>query len=269
MTSDSHQPDLYDIHCHILPGLDDGPAETEDSLAMAETAVAIGVKAVVATPHTSDVQLKGGPGALWQHLETFRGTLREKGVPLEVLPGAEHRLLPELPDSDAERALTLNGSRYLLFELDFYQYPLYTDETLFQLRLRGLTPVIAHPERQTTIQAKLSLLEGLVERGVLVQVDAGSLVGGFGSSAETAAWRILELGLAHCVASDAHSSHGPRPTAALGQAMALVARRFGQEMAGLLFCHNPGAMINNRPPSPTRPTQRRRVRWPARWLRGE
>lgn len=145
---------ITDIHCHILPDLDDGPKTLEESLAMARLLTEMGVATVVATPHASAVEATGGWDALHQRVATFRQALQEAGVPLAVVAGAEHRLLPDLVGQvEQGKALTINGTRYLLAEMDFLHYPPFAEQVIFALRLRGIVPVLAHPERQAVLQA--------------------------------------------------------------------------------------------------------------------
>ena len=162
---------MYDVHCHILPGIDDGPERLEQAIAMARIALADGIRTIVATPHAARVADEGGIEALEQRVQGFNDELRANAINLTVAMGVEYQLSMEFLEEVQRGAATgLNGSRYLLVEIDFLQYPPYTEEALFQLQLEGFTPVLAHPERQATIQERSELLAGLVERGVLSQI---------------------------------------------------------------------------------------------------
>ena len=135
---------VYDLHCHILPGIDDGPERAEDALAMAQVTAADGTRVVVATPHATPVAAHGGKRALVHRIVDFNNRVQNMGIDLEVLVGTEHLLTMNLIDDvRRENVVTLNGSRYLLVEINFLQYPPYINEALFQIQVRGMVPVLA------------------------------------------------------------------------------------------------------------------------------
>ena len=238
---------MYDIHCHILPGIDDGPESLEEAMAMARIAASDGVRAVIATPHGVQVADQGGRDALVRRVQEFSDELRAQDVDLKVNMGVEYLLVPQLME-EARRgaAIGLHESRYLLVEIDFFQYPLYTDETLFQLQLAGFAPVLAHPERQATIQERPELLTGLVERGVLSQITGGSLLGAFGQLAQRSAEHLLKKNLVHLVASDGHSATKHRPPV-MAEAIGAVERLVGEDAAHTLGVVNPAAVLADSP----------------------
>lgn len=223
---------------------------------MAEMAQEDGIQTVVATPHVADLLQKGGPGALSGHVERFNQELRDRGLKLRVLCGTEHKLTPELPEQVAQgMAQTLNGSRYLLVELDPLQYPPYILQTLFQVQLARLVPVIAHPERQATIQRRPQLAEELVSRGALLQLTANSLLGVFGRAARRSAETLLRRGLAHVIASDAHDATGSR-LPLLSPVQEVVQRLAGSHGAQLLLVDNPRSIVEDDAVEPLLPTSR-------------
>ena len=197
---------MIDLHSHILPGLDDGAATLEDALGIAEAAVADGVLIIAATPHVRS-DYPTSPEQMERLVDSVRQALREAGVTLELLPGGEIALdrLPELDDDDLRRFGLAGNPRYLLLEAPYFSWPLGLEDTLFQLQLRGFTTVLAHPERNAEVQASPERLAPLVERGTLVQLTAASLDGRLGSGPQKTGLRLLELGLAHLLASDAHA----------------------------------------------------------------
>ena len=236
---------MYDIHCHILPGLDDGAEDLEEALEMARLAEEDGTTVIAATPHADDVTQRGGPVWLKQQVAAFNHELEVYSLALRVVGGAEYRVLPSLAEEAKKDGLiTLNGSRYLLVELDFFQYSIFADEVLFQLQLHGLDPIIAHPERQATFQQHPDKLAALVERGVLTEITGGSLTGAFGPLARKSAEKFLKMGLVHMIASDAHQSQGPRRPG-LSQAIHAAARLVGQKLAQTLVVDNPRAVVMN------------------------
>ncbi len=254
---------MYDIHCHILPELDDGPDNLADSLEMARIAAADGFQCVIATPHEARVVAAGGKESLERRVQAYRVALASHQIPLEMAMGVEYLLTMDLVQQAKQRdAITLNGSRYLLVEIDFFQYPSFCDEALFQIQMAGYVPILAHPERQDNIQEKPELLEGLVRRGVLSEVTAGSVLGSFGSQAQRSAQRLLADGLVHFIASDAHSRRGPR-TPVMAEARDAVARLVGEEAAHAMAVLNPRAVLDDAPvvTPPINATQRRRFPW--------
>jgi len=248
---------MIDLHSHILPGLDDGAETVEGALEMACSAVADGIQAVAATPHVrSDYPTT--PEQMEQGVESLREALREASIPLELLPGGEIALdvLPGLEDDELRRFGLGGNPAYLLLETPDFGWPLGLEETLFQLRLRGFTIVLAHPERNDEVQENPGRLERLVEVGTLVQVTAASVDGRLGPVAHKTALRLVELGLAHMLASDAHA-----PTIRqIG--MAGAARAIGDEaLARWLTEGVPGAIVGDEtlPERPERPARRFRL----------
>lgn len=251
---------MYDIHCHILPDLDDGPKDLAASLEMARLATADGTHTIIATPHGAQVASLGGRPALEERMRAFCQAMQSQEIPLKLAMGVEYLLTLELVrDAQEGRAITLNGSRYLLVEIDFQQWPPYTDEALFQVQLAGYTPILAHPERQATIQQTPALLEGLVERGVLAEVTGGSLLGDFGEKAQRSAEELVRRGLAHFIASDGHSPTRNRPPV-MALARAALARLVGEETAHLLAVANPLAVMQGGPVATPRPVQSTRAK---------
>ncbi len=237
---------MYDLHCHILPSLDDGPSSLDDAVSMARVAAMDGIVGTVVTPHGDAVEAAGGKDELERRLNALRAEMARAGVKLQLMAGAEHKLRPELVESLVQgRAPRLNGSRYVLVELDFVNYAPYTEEVVFQLRLRGFTPVLAHPERQEVLQRDPMRVRGLAEQGVVLQLTAGSLEGAFGEGARRAAETMLKEGLAHLLASDAHGATGSRPPVMSRGAM-LARKLVGDKGMELLVHENPAAILEDR-----------------------
>lgn len=201
---------MVDYHIHILPGLDDGASSREEFLEMAREAQKAGTTCLVATPHFL-------PGVYATRRELVLAAvaegcrlLQENGVDLRLEPGMEVYLTPELPSLAREgHLLTLGGGRHLLIEFPFQEIPVYAEQALFQLMLQGLTPVLAHPERNRWVQEDQDRLARLVGRGCLVQINAGSLFGEYGRRAKAAAESLVRRGFVHLLGSDAHSPRTP------------------------------------------------------------
>ena len=197
---------MIDLHAHILPGVDDGPRTLDEALEMAGSAHADGIEVIAATPHVRD-DYPTSAETMERRLEDLRTAVADAAIPLEVRPGGEIALeqLDGL-DADKLRRFGLGGNpSYLLVEFPYYGWPLDLDERLFRLRTSGLTPVLAHPERNPDVQAAPERLRPLVETGVLVQLTAASVDGRLGRRPRDASRRLLELELAHLLASDAHA----------------------------------------------------------------
>jgi protein-tyrosine phosphatase len=233
---------MVDVHCHILPGLDDGPDDMELSLEMAESAIADGITHVVATPHSSNEYFFDYP-----RVREVREQLQSRiGDRLVVATGCDFHLSPENLDAlrlDAPR-FCINQHDYLLVEFNEYSIPPAMDQTLHEIQLLGLRPVITHPERNAILRSQSERLARWVRLGCFIQVTAGSLTGTFGPRAQKYAWRWMANGLVHIVASDAHNMRG-RPLK-LQPAFDAVAEQLGEEKAHALFVENPAAAFGGR-----------------------
>jgi protein-tyrosine phosphatase len=246
---------VIDLHSHILPGLDDGAATLDDAIGIAEAAVADGIRVIVATPHVRAADYPTSPEQMERQVDSLRRELREAALQLDLLSGGEiaFDMLPDLGDDELRRFGLAGNPKYLLLEAPYFGWPLGIDDAVFQLQLRGFTTVLAHPERNGEVQANPQRLAPLVERGTLVQLTAASLDGRLGSAPQKTGLRLLELGLAHLLASDAHA-----PT--LRQiGMSAAARQVrDDELAGWLTEEVPAAIVAGReiPPRPVRPARR-------------
>ncbi|MGB7283712.1 MAG: CpsB/CapC family capsule biosynthesis tyrosine phosphatase [Candidatus Acidiferrum sp.] len=233
---------MIDVHCHILPGLDDGPETMDVSLEMAESAIAEGITHVVATPHSSSKYRFDFP-----RVRQVRDELQAKiGDRLVLATGCDFHLNPENLDALREDAprFCINQHDYLLLEFNEYSIPPSMDQTLHEIQLLGLRPVITHPERNAILRVQPERIAKWVRLGCFVQVTAGSLSGIFGPSAQKDAWRWMAEGLVHFVASDAHNTRG-RPLK-LQPAFELVREQHGEEKARSLFFENPMAAFKGR-----------------------
>jgi protein-tyrosine phosphatase len=232
---------VIDLHSHILPGLDAGAATLEDALGIAEAAVADGIRVIAATPHVRS-DYPTAPKQMERLADSLRQALRAAAIPLELRAGGEIALdlLPELGDDDLRRFGLAGNPDYLLLEAPYVGWPLELEDTFFQLQLSGFTPVLVHPERNGEVQASPERLAPLVERGTLVQLTAAPLDGRLGPGPQKTGLRLLELGLAHLLASDAHA-----PT--LRQIGMAAVREIGDdELARWLTEEVPGAIVQNR-----------------------
>jgi protein-tyrosine phosphatase len=202
---------MIDLHAHILPGIDDGPPTAEAALEMARVAVAAGTKAIATTSHVEH-RFSLGPSDIAGARAALAERLAAEGIALELLAGGEIApdRLPAL-DDDTLRALTLGGGPYVLFECPFAPVGAGMEMMVADLQQRGFGVLLAHPERSPTFQRDLGLLTRLVERGALAQVTTGALAGSFGDVPRRAALAMLQQGLVHVLASDAHDARHRAP----------------------------------------------------------
>jgi len=232
-----------DIHSHLLPCLDDGPGRLAESLQMCRQYVAQGVRTVVCTPHLLRAPFSVSASDVRTGVQALSQACLERGIDLELLPGADLPVMPELMERiEAGEALTVaDGGRYVLLELPWQVVPR-LDDLLSRLLAHGLRPVLTHPERNRELALHPERLRHLVERMCMVQVTAGSFLGAFGPGPRRAAERFLREGLVHVVASDAHSSRGPRRPQ-LAEAARRIADLAGAEQARRLLCDNPRSLV--------------------------
>jgi protein-tyrosine phosphatase len=235
---------VIDLHTHLLPGVDDGAGTLAEAVAMARLAAADGVTTIVATPHRNPWSYRADRADAERRLEEVRRACQCEGIAVRLLLGGESYIAPDLPEQlETGLALTINGSRYLLIEWPLAEYPPYSDQVIFELQVRGIIPVVAHAERYRFVQRDPQGLARQVERGVLAQVTASSLLGEFGPRVRRASEDLLTRGLAHLIASD---SHGPeRRAPVLSRARARAAELVGEGRARALVEDVPRAIIND------------------------
>lgn len=257
---------MIDLHCHILPGIDDGPATIDDSIALARAAAAAGTRTLVATSHVS-FEYPTGADTIARLVDELNLRLREAKIDLEVLSGAElaMTLVPEIAPAELAR-LGLGGSRWLLVEPPFTSLVIGLDRIIADLAKKGYRAILAHPERCQAFQRDREPLERLVGSGVLVSVTAGSLVGRFGRPVKHFAYKLVADGLAHSIASDAHGTAARPPSIGPELARAGIA----PSLAEWLTESVPRAILDGRD-IPERPAVEvaaaRRLRWPRRLRR--
>ncbi|MCH7652092.1 MAG: hypothetical protein IIB14_00320 [Chloroflexi bacterium] len=238
---------MYDLHVHILPGIDDGPAEMHESVEMARQAAMGGTKIILATPHRKDVTEGSSVSDLRDLVQTLNRKIQDRATAVSVVLGMENHLDQDLPLDVAEgRALTMNGSRYILVEMPFFGRPAYVEEVLYQLQDDGLVPVLAHPERIEAFQRDPELLAKLVGKGMLSQVTAGSFVGMWGRDVKRFAEHLLAERLVHVLASDAHTPGAPRPPT-LDHGVRAAASLLGRDEAERMVLEAPLAILEDRP----------------------
>ncbi|MBA4373826.1 MAG: tyrosine protein phosphatase [Thermodesulfovibrio sp.] len=236
---------MIDIHCHILPGLDDGPETLEESLALCRAAAADGIRTIVATPHYKPGAYEWSGPEVLKTLSLLNTAVAAEGLDLQILPGAEVAVFPELPSVlEAGGPLMLNQGIYFLVEFRPHAIPANSEAFLASFLDSGLIPVIAHPERNAWFANHPEVLFPLVRRGVLLQITAASLTGGLGPQARDFSGYLLRHNLAHVIASDGHNLDD-RPVA-LSKAVALAADLVGEERAVTMVTTVPEAILAGR-----------------------
>jgi protein-tyrosine phosphatase len=234
---------MVDIHSHVLCGMDDGASTMEESLALLEIAWESLTTDIVATPHCNP-QYAYQPELVDRAVAELNA--RAGGKP-KIHRGCEFHLTFDNMDRlvDQPSAYTINGRQYLLIECPDSHVGKYTEPVMERLLERGLVPIVSHPERNPILQRKIDRVESWVGLGCLIQVTALSITGGFGEPAKTAAAQLLQRGLAHVVASDAHNP--TRRHSSLREAYAAVQSRYGDDAAELLFEANPRRIVEGLP----------------------
>ncbi len=258
---------MIDLHCHILPGIDDGPATIEDSLALARAAAAAGTRVIVATPHVS-WRYPNEPGTIARLVDELNARLSGEAIELQVRPGAE-LAMSRVADTDRAQLerLTLGGGGWLLVEPPFVPTAHGLDAIVLDLQRRGRRVILAHPERCAAFHRDPQMLRSLVQAGVLTSLTAGSLVGRFGAPVRRFALRLVEEELVHNVASDAHDEvrRPPGIIEELEQAgLGPLAEWLTQSVPAAIL---DGGEIPRRPAVELAGIGRRRLRWHLRWRR--
>jgi protein-tyrosine phosphatase len=197
---------VIDLHTHVLPGVDDGCQTLEESVELARAAAADGITALAATPHVR-FDYPTEPATMERLVGEVRAAVAAAGVGIEILPGGELALdvLDQLAPDDVRRFGLGGNPDLVLLEFPYAGWPLGLDGTVVRLQAEGKRIVLGHPERNAEVQSEPESLADLVARGVLVQVTAASLDGRLGGSSKRAARALLDRGLAHLLASDAHT----------------------------------------------------------------
>jgi protein-tyrosine phosphatase len=234
---------MVDLHCHILPGIDDGARTIEDSLAMAEDAIQDGITCVVATPHAS-TEYHFDYGKVRAARDELQSRLDGR---LTIATGSDFHLNPEnlIALKKDSAPFCINQKDYLLVEFNEFSIPPAMDQTLHELHLMGLRPIITHPERNGILRAQPERLVSWVRLGCYAQVTAGSLSGVFGAGAQEDAWTWIDQGLVHFVSSDGHNT--ARRPVKLRFAYEALAKERGKELAEALLVENPKAAFGGTP----------------------
>jgi len=235
---------MFDLHSHMLPGLDDGAADLRQSLTMARIAVEDGIQGVVCTPHWSATHYKNTRSRVLNGVEKLGQELSNHGIPLAIFAGAELRLDPSLADGiQGGKLITINDTgRFALIELPEVFSPESLEHFFWELQLQGIKPVISHPERNHSFLKNPMALYRLVKAGVLVQLTAASVLGSFGKEVQKFSFLLLKHRMCHVLATDAHETRVRAPK--LAEACRVVAQTLGERLAWEMVHEIPKRIID-------------------------
>ena len=243
---------MIDLHCHMLPGIDDGAPDLATSLEMARIAVADGIELTACTPHIYPGLYENNAAAIKQRVTDLQMVFDAEGIKLNLTSGADAHLTPALLGRLKDgTAPTLHGGRYFLLEPPHHVEPPRFEDSVFNFIVGGYIPVITHPERLTWIEDNYEVFTRLALRGAWMQITSGSLTGRFGKRAQYWGERMLDEGLVHILATDAHTTRRRAPLLAEGKAAAV--KFVGEEEAERLVVERPKAIIDNIAPGKVRP----------------
>ena len=201
---------MIDFHNHILPDIDDGSKSLEISLDMLRHAESQGITEVINTVHYQHPKVEGKDisfSRVKKELDLLQEELIKSNIKIKLHCGAEVFFLPNLMQIKNDPLSTFTHGRYMLIEFQFHQLPDIHKQQFFDLKMAGVTPIIAHPERYKPVQDNISLITGWLESGCLIQIDAGSVLGMLGSKAKITSEIIIKNGWSHILGSDAHDNH--------------------------------------------------------------
>ncbi|WP_336866193.1 tyrosine-protein phosphatase [Peribacillus frigoritolerans] len=243
---------MIDIHCHILPGVDDGSADMKESMNMARNAVEAGITHIFATPHHLNEKYVNVKIDIIDRAAKLNESLQQENIPLTIHLGQEVRIHRDIFTSlEKEEILTLdNNGTFLLLELPSGRVPTYTQEVIYELLLKGITPIIVHPERNKELIENHKLLFELVQEGALTQLTSGSIIGNFGKSIQSFSKKIIEHNLAHFIATDAHNIGSRGFT--LQQAYETITKAYGIERT-FYFKENVEQLLKGQSPTVEKP----------------
>jgi protein-tyrosine phosphatase len=250
---------LIDLHSHLLPGIDDGSKDLAMSLAMARVASADGISTIACTPHIlPGVYNNSGP-AIRRAVAQLAKSIADADIPISLVTGADVHIAPNLDIQLRDgRALTLNNSRYFLFEPPHHVKPPRLEDLIFGLQAAGYVPILTHPERLSWVEGHYDLIGRLVSSSVLMQITAGSVMGRFGRRPRYWAERMLDEGLCHLLATDAHNTEQRAPR--MADARDVVAQRLGDDEAINLVLRRPQGILNNLKPAELPPVPQAQAR---------
>lgn len=234
---------MIDLHCHILPEMDDGAIDCLTSINMAKKAVSEGITAIVATPHHQNGHYSNEKRDIIGKVHLLNEILDKENIPLKVLPGQEVRIYGDLlKDYRNGEILTINNlDKYLLLEFPTNHIPYYAEQLLFDIQAYGLIPVIVHPERNKKLIENPDILYDFINKGCLAQVTTGSITGNFGKKILNFSHELINANLIHFLSSDAHNLHSRSFN--MQEALSAIEKKHGQDIT-YMFIENANSAVN-------------------------
>lgn len=234
---------MIDIHSHILPGLDDGAKDVKESIQILEHIINQGISEIIATPHILPGSYDNNKETIDKAYQLLIQEVESKGLEIKIYKGAELYLVPNLKEKIYKENFTLAGSKYILIEGALQGLPTDLVQMLFELQIAGYKPILAHAERYANIQNNPDIVKDLINRDILIQINAGSLFGEFGQNAAKVAHQLLQEGGVHFIASDVH--HIKNRQVMMKEVYGFIADNLDIMIAELLMQENPMKVINN------------------------
>lgn len=220
---------MIDIHSHILPGMDDGAKNLEESLEMAKAAIQEGITKIVASPHHLTSRFHNPKKKIISKVEYLNKELQKEEIPLEVLVGQEVRIFGDwFSEYENNQIVTINEESYVLIEFPVNHVPRYAEQLFYEIQMAGIIPIIVHPERNSQIVEQPEKLYQLIEKGAISQVTAASVAGYFGKKIQRFSLQLIEANLTHVIASDAHNT--TNRSFKMVEAFEVIDREFGSEV---------------------------------------
>ncbi len=234
---------IIDLHCHILPELDDGIRTLEESIEACRIAKKDGIDGLVATPHMKEGFYNVSPAEAKQSLSILKAAIKQQGIDIEIFLGAEVHITDNLPEKVKNGSvLSINDTKkYILLELSYQQYPVEFENLLFSLRLAGIIPIIAHPERVRYFKDDMERVSRAVHLGALIQVTSSSISGYFGEEIKMYSLELAARGLMHIIASDSHDINHRPPV--IREACKEIAKLTGEKEALSMIKDNPSSIV--------------------------
>lgn len=234
---------VIDLHCHILPGLDDGISTMEDAIEACRIAKDDGIEGIVATPHMREGFFEVSPAEAKRSLFILQEGIKQQGIEIDLFPGAEVHITDNLSQKVNDGSvLTINDTKkYLLLELSYQQYPVEFERLLFSLKISGITPILAHPERVRYFEDDMERISRAVHLGALTQVTSSSILGTFGEDVRRFSLEMASRGLVHIIASDSHDIISRPPT--LMEACKEMAKIVGEKEASAMVKDHPSSIV--------------------------
>lgn len=234
---------MIDLHTHLLPGIDDGAKSLEEAIQIIRKGGEIGISAICTTPHLSSGFSKDRAEEIMENFLRLKKKVASEEIGVKLHLGSEIDLRGDFDELKKLPCFFVNQSqKYLFVELPLGEVPSFSEKILFSLLIEGLCPILAHPERSLSKENDFERIQNLKNSGVLIQLNAGSLLGDFSKKIQKTARRLLEEDLVDLISSDAHDLNR-RPITVMSEAFKIVKNIFGEEKSIELFDQNPGKIL--------------------------